>query len=259
MGLRTLSLPAHNRHTHTVIFLHGRWFSAHGLSEQIWDSHDHRGQSLQHIFPSVKWVFPQAREVHIERLQQTAQQWFDIWDARKPDERRELQIPGLKNTVPELTALIQSEAAYVGLDNVILAGTSQGCAAAIHALLDFPHSGEVEEGRRLCAFIGFSGWMSLGDGSVRESRELLGLAGPRVSDEVYRNTPVFIGHSADDMVVPIEEGQRLRDTLVTYGMDVTWKEYQNGGHWINVPQGIEDVVAFLRSQGLESTQLTGTP
>ncbi|TGJ83797.1 hypothetical protein E0Z10_g4946 [Xylaria hypoxylon] len=250
MGISSVSLPAHNEHTHTVIFLHGRSSSARELSQQLWDTHDRRGETVQHIFPSVKWVFPQADEVYSERFDQNLREWFDIWDARNPDERREPQIRGLKVVIPQLVSLIRHEASSVGLQNIILAGVSQGCATAIQTLLNFPVS-ELRRGdNRLCAFIGFSGWMSLKEGSVQECREVLGLQRSEPSDELYSNTPVFIGHCADDSVVSIRQGKRLRDTLVAYGMTVTWKEYPNGGHWVNSPLGLEDIVDFLRSQGL---------
>ncbi|KAI0531901.1 Phospholipase/carboxylesterase [Xylaria digitata] len=251
MGISSVSLPAHYQHTHTVIFLHGRSSSARELSQQLWETRDRQGESVQHIFPRVKWVFPQADEVYVERFEQNLKEWFDIWDARNPDERRELQIRGLKDVIPQLVRLIYTEAASVGLENIILAGVSQGCATAIQTILNFPVPDHLRNGdNRLCAFIGLSGWMSLGESSVQESREVLGLEESRPSNDVYRNTPVFIGHCADDSVVSIKQGRRLRDTLTSYGMAVTWKEYPNGGHWINSPQGVEDIVAFLRNLGL---------
>ncbi|KAI0906433.1 Phospholipase/carboxylesterase [Ustulina deusta] len=241
----SVSLPAHNQHTHTVIFLHGRSSSARELSQQLWETHDRRGESVQHIFPSVKWIFPQADEVYVERLQQYLREWSDLWDTRNPDERPELQIPGLRDAVPQLVRLIWNEASIVGLQNIILVGISQGCATAVQALLNLQGGNS-----RLCAFIGLSGWMFLGGSSAQESRSLLGLKGSELGDDLYRNTPVFLSHCADDSVVSIELGKRLRDTLTAYGMTVTWKEYPSGGHWINSPQGVEDIVAFLRSQGL---------
>ncbi|KAI0506510.1 Phospholipase/carboxylesterase [Xylaria bambusicola] len=241
----TVSLPAHNEHTHTIIYLHGHSSSAHILSQQLWETRDCRGESVQHIFPSVKWVFPQANEIFVTRLDQTMREWFDVVDIQNPDERRELQRPGLKDVVPQLVELVEYEGRIVGLENVILAGISEGCATAIQVLLNLRG-----QNRRLCAFIGTSGWMSLGGSSAQESRELLGLKISGSSHNVYRNTPVFICHCADDPSVPIEQGRRLRDTLITYGMTVTWKEYPTGGHWINCPQGVEDIATFLRAQGL---------
>ncbi|KAK0661592.1 hypothetical protein QBC41DRAFT_235826 [Cercophora samala] len=35
--------------------------------------------------------------------------------------------------------------------------------------------------------------------------------------------------------------------LCSWGfLDVEWHEYDDGGHWINEPQGVDDFVAFLR-------------
>lgn len=243
----TVALPAHNgnEHTHTFIFLHGQSSSAHEVSQQLWDTRDSQGVSIQHIFPSVKWVFPQASEIFSNRFQTNVREWSNLWDSRNPDERRELQIPGLRSVIPELVELIQREARVVGLENIILGGISHGCATAIQVLLNM--KGQTG---RLCAFIGLSGWMSFSESSAQESGELLGLETLGPTDDLYHNTPVFVSHCADDNVTSIEQGKRLRDTLTAYGMTVTWKEYSTGGHWLNIPQGIEDVVAFLLSQGL---------
>jgi lysophospholipase-2 len=64
-------------------------------------------------------------------------------------------------------------------------------------------------------------------------------------------TPVFLSHSKNDEVVPIQNGRLLRDCLETLGMKVTWKEYEDGGHWIyepedeNVRNGIDDIEEFV--------------
>ncbi|KAI0398008.1 phospholipase/carboxylesterase family protein [Xylariaceae sp. FL0594] len=254
MVLRSVTLPAYNRHTHTVIFLHGRGSNAREFSEELWESRDGRGESLQHIFPSVKWIFPQTVESYTERLEDEPSKWFNMSTLSDPDANRETQIPGLQDAVPQLISLIQNEAAGVGLENIVLAGISQGCATAVHALLNYPSSGtEVDEHQRLCGFVGVSSWMSLGADSVEGSRRLLQLepdAEHAADDQVVRNTPVFLSHCADDPVVSIEQGKRLKDTLETYGMSVTWHEYPTGGHWLNEPQGVEDIVKFLKSQGL---------
>ncbi|KAI0878242.1 phospholipase/carboxylesterase family protein [Hypoxylon argillaceum] len=254
MTLGSVTLPAEKSHSHTVIFLHGRGSSARALSEKLWEMLDSRNGSLHIRFPYVKWVFPQAEEVHIERTDHMAKEWFDIWDARNPDQRRELQAPGLKTAIPKLVALIQREAVSVGLENIILAGTSQGCATAVQVLLNYPKPEGSEGGTRLGGFIGMSGWMSFAGKSVQESRELLGLevqGGPAASDEIYRNTPVLITHSADDSIVPLKEGERLRDSLLKYGTKIVyWVEYPNGGHWISGQKGVDDLVTFLVKLGL---------
>lgn len=59
-------------------------------------------------------------------------------------------------------------------------------------------------------------------------------------------TPIFLSHCKDDHVVPICNGEKLRQSLQHLGMAVEWKAYEKGGHWINEPQGVDDIVAFSR-------------
>lgn len=60
-----------------------------------------------------------------------------------------------------------------------------------------------------------------------------------------RNIPVFLGHAEDDDVVPIENGRKLRNIMQSQGFQVEWKEYPEGAHWINEPQGVDDIVRFM--------------
>lgn len=60
-------------------------------------------------------------------------------------------------------------------------------------------------------------------------------------------TPVFLSHSQDDEVVPIANGKKLSTTLTKLGMLVSWKGYEDGGHWVNEPQGVDDIVSFIHS------------
>ncbi|KAI1344384.1 phospholipase/carboxylesterase family protein [Xylariaceae sp. FL0016] len=252
MVLCCVSLPAHDKHTHTVIFLHGRGASARSFSEELLEEPDRRGATLQHIFPSVKWVFPDADLRYCERFREDAQQWFDIWSHDDPDMRRDMQLEGLQENVPKIIRLIQSEALKVGgLRNVVLAGISQGSSIAIHALLNYPKTEDENADARLGAFVGVSSWMSLAADTIQDSRQLLSLGAATPSDAVVRNTPVFLSHSTDDHVVPLAQGLRFRDMLKSYGIDITWKQYERGGHWIYAPAGIEDIVVFLKSQGLQ--------
>lgn len=56
-----------------------------------------------------------------------------------------------------------------------------------------------------------------------------------------RSTPIFISHSADDDVVPIENGRELRNNLQMRRLPVEWREYEDGGHW----QGVDDIARFI--------------
>lgn len=268
MDLKLYCIRPHEEHphTHTVIFLHGRDSTATNLSEDLLDGHDTRGRHLQDIFPSVRWVFAQSDKQTSEPLGREIHQWFDISDLKNPDDRQDLQIGGLQQSTTKLIQLIRNEAATVGgLHRVILAGFCQGFSVAVHALLNYSSdsSGEAPEpqsepepDKKLGALIGLSSWMPLPAASVLECREHLGLQLDDVStsgnhdNDIYRKTPVFLTHSANDDIVPVEQGRRLRDILGSYGMDVTYLEYERGGHWIYGRQEVDDIVDFLKRQGL---------
>lgn len=57
--------------------------------------------------------------------------------------------------------------------------------------------------------------------------------------------PVLLCHAVDDEMVDIELKRQACAALKALGMEVEWKEYQDGGHWINEPQGHDDILAFL--------------
>ncbi|KAG9228408.1 hypothetical protein BJ875DRAFT_489898 [Amylocarpus encephaloides] len=68
---------------------------------------------------------------------------------------------------------------------------------------------------------------------------------PSDSSTFILETPIFLSHSRDDDVVPITNGKNSL-TLEKLGMVVSWKQYKDGGHWVNEPQGVDDIVVFIR-------------
>ena len=146
-----------------------------------------------------------------------------MWTTEDPHERQESS--DLSGEAERLHRVIEEEAAIVGYDNLFLAGISQCCAIAIHALFTQEH--------RLAGFVGLSSWLTQED-KLRTKANATALT-----------TPVFLGHTKDDDVINISYGQDLRDKLMDMGMQVTWCHYEDGGHWLNEPKGVDDVVAFV--------------
>jgi hypothetical protein len=71
------------------------------------------------------------------------------------------------------------------------------------------------------------------------------------NSELAFKTPVFLGHSEDDNVVPIRHGDRLKWELEELGFDVKRETYERGAeqpHWVDEPHGVDDIVAFLREK-----------
>ena len=257
-------------HTQTIILLHGRDSIASEFAEEFFESQASDDRTLLEIFPTTRWVFPTSKIRNSARFETPMSQWFDMWSVENPSEKNEIQIDGLRESVKEILDLIRTEAALISPDRIILGGISQGCATAIHALL--------YGGIRLGGFIGLSSWLpfepeitttmadnmawSMVGNSLHYSRKMLNIPTNQaettsvlseLSSTPVLETPVFLSHSQDDDVVPIANGKKLSTSLEKLGMVVSWKPYQDGGHWVNEPQGVDDMVAFIRVVESSST------
>lgn len=245
---KCITIEHTKQHTHTIILLHGRDSNASDFKTDFFESQASDDRYLTDIFPSIKWVLPQSKQLYSARFEQDLSQWFDIWSVEKPEEKKEMQVEGLKESIEMILSLVREEAELVGMERIILGGISQGCATAVMALL--------VGGIGLGGFVGFSSWLPFqeeidGDGSLRAIKEVLKLGFDDYSDPTTDKssnlaTPVLIQHCKDDEVVPVCNGQILRTRLHELGMSVAWKMYEEGGHWVNEPKGIDDLVAFIR-------------
>ncbi|KAI0183906.1 lysophospholipase II [Xylaria flabelliformis] len=227
----TIFLPR-EQHSHTIICLHGRDSDAAQFASEFFESEasqpEGQPRTLLDLFPTVKWVFPTAPLLRAERFDvDNMSQWFDIWSVEDPQERLELQENGLQNSITQILTIVREE--DLPRNKIFLAGISQGFATAISAFL--------AGGTPFAGLIGLCSWLPFAD-RVKNAH----------IEPLARNTPVFLGHSLDDSVVPIQNGRVLRDTLRTHMRTVEWKEYKDGGHWINEPQGVDDIVKFLKAK-----------
>jgi predicted esterase len=213
-------------HTHTIIFLHGRDSIATEFAAEFFESQASGLETLLELFPTVKWMFPTADFLKSTRFDCEMSQWFDMHSTEDPHEQEDGQ--DLSPSIQRIQTIIGQEAAIVGHDRVIIGGISQGCAVAIHALL----SGN----ERLGGFIGLCSWLP----KIEEIKTMD--TGPAAD-----STPTLLCHAQDDEVINISFGRELRDTLASIGMKPKWCEYVEGGHWVNEPQGVDDMAAFLES------------
>lgn len=249
---------AAHAHTHTVIFLHGRGDNAVDFKKCIthgtWANS--QGRSPVDLLPSFRWVFPAAGlkpcargEAGIPGYPRVMSQWFDIWDHLSLGERETLQRDGLAESVARVRALVADEAARLGgrHDRIVLMGISQGGATSAHTLLNLGVPQGHEGPKRLGAFVGVSCRMPFPGRTLSDTRRVLGLEGLDSGDEVIRNTPVMLQHCVDDPTVLFNTGEHLRDTLRGFGAQVEWREYPDGGHWFKSPQGLEDLMVFLKT------------
>ncbi|KAG2178733.1 hypothetical protein INT44_001886 [Umbelopsis vinacea] len=230
-------------HTHTVIFLHGRDSTATEFAEEFFESQASDKRTICEIFPTFKWVFPNSGSRISTRFEMDIAQWFDIWSVEEPENRKELQVTGLTESVTFILNVIREEASSVPPEHIILGGISQGCATAIHALMHYD--------TQLNGFIGFCGWLPF-QGEIETITRNTTTANPQqeicsllksTSSGSCVSAP---GQLHDDPIVLVSNGKKLYQELNRLGMDVIWTAYADGGHWINEPQGVDDMVDFLQ-------------
>ncbi|TVY93160.1 Acyl-protein thioesterase [Lachnellula willkommii] len=291
---RPLSNQAHAHRN----LLHGREDYGSVFAQYFFDSEASDAHKLADIFPTIRWLFPTARlrysaqrdfefsnSSFTEALkgEEIISQWFDVWDIARPEEREGLMVAGLRESVRVVVRVVREEAQSVPLEQIILGGISQGCAAAVFALM--------YSGMELGGFIGLCSWLPFqkeietllggsstnkdeisrhikdilgvypdmdaalleqadaGEGTMTNTTEVLNLEANistlSINSKAANKTPLFLSHSQDDETVPFALGEGLHQTTEQLGFDVTWKEYEDGGHWINPKHGVDDMSAFL--------------
>ncbi|KAJ2997703.1 hypothetical protein NUW58_g571 [Xylaria curta] len=232
-------------HTHTVIFLHGRDSNCKEFADELFESEAsepvNQPRTLQDLFPNIRWVFPSAPTLRSERFGTDMSQWFDMWSVENPAERPELQHSGLHESIKQILALIEKEGMLVPRERIFLAGISQGFATVIATFF-------VSTTKSFAGLIGLCSWMP--PASPTEDYQRYEDTGDsqhlgEVVTKSSRSTPIFLSHSVDDDVVPIKNGRELRNILQSRGFQVEWREYKDGGHWVNEPQGVDDIVRFM--------------
>ncbi|KAJ7350774.1 Alpha/Beta hydrolase protein [Mycena albidolilacea] len=264
-------------HTHTIILLHGRGSNAERFGLELLKAQTSaNNKTLPEHFPGLKFIFPTAKKRRAAMFNRTPiNQWFDNGSLDEPLQKQDLQYDGLRETSAFFHGLITQEAQLVGVERVILGGLSQGCAAALHVLLNFqPDSGA------LLGFVGMCGWLPFAATFVEPAGEddifdaepanpvpdlvRLQLSAANTARDIaslpaldldpnqspaFARTPVFLGHGTHDEKVVIKLGEQARDVLQQLGCQVEWKEYDEG-HLYKVPEQIDDLVVWLKSRML---------
>ncbi|CAG5187561.1 uncharacterized protein ALTATR162_LOCUS11729 [Alternaria atra] len=226
---RIVAPTAPQPHTHTIILRHGRGSNGSVFCDELFESEDSSDRFIVDIFPTVKWVFPSAMESYT--MSDGEFQWFDMSSVQRPQENNEIQKSGLWHSVAQILLVVEEEANVVGSQNVILVGISQGCATGIFALL--------ASGIRVGGFVGLNGWLPLAD----EVQGITKVPG-RVQDVL--KMPVLLQHCKDDDIVPVENGDDLKKRLEEMNMCVKWECFDDGGHWLNEPEGMDGLVDFIQ-------------
>ncbi|KAH7253594.1 Alpha/Beta hydrolase protein [Fusarium redolens] len=250
-------------HTHTAILLHGRGSNSEEFARELFEETLLSDQAnLAQKLSSWRWVFPSSRELWSTAFQEDMPAWFEAHSLTDTTARQDLQIPGIKESVNYIKAILDQEIERLGGDTtkVVLGGISQGAAVGMWTLLCLD---SIE--RPLGAFLATNTWLPFAS-SIRDylsndrpatTDEGLGfaaemLAPSKVSSTQSRerllSTAVFLGHGTDDAYVDVELGREARNILIRVGFEVEWREYQGAeleGHWFKAPEEVDDILNFL--------------
>ncbi|KAI9748228.1 MAG: hypothetical protein M1815_003433 [Lichina confinis] len=147
--------PPAQEHKQSIILLHGRGSTGAMFGTWLLFFHIPGIGNLREAFPNARFVFPTAANRRAAILKENMiHQWFDIWSLKDPSNRENLQHEGLRETSAHIHDLLHQEIALVGASNVVLGGLSQGCAAALIALMTW-------QGEPIAAAVGMCGWLPL--------------------------------------------------------------------------------------------------
>ena len=258
-------VPPTTTHTHTIIALHGRGSQGPEFASELFENKTSSQLNLQEHFPSWRWVFPSSQERWSTVFEEKMDEWFDIYSLTNPSDREELQKEGVKDSINFLQNIIYKESRKVGERNIILLGLSQGNAIGLLTLL----ASQLTLG----AYVGLSGWLpasarinnafdTTGDTSktlVLFFQEIFHLRPQPGCLPSVLQTPVFLGHAADDEIVDVDLGRDGCNILAKLGTDVTWTKHAEGGHLgFLETRGLDDIVDFLIKKVIERKYSIGS-
>ncbi|KAI8144451.1 Phospholipase/carboxylesterase/thioesterase [Fennellomyces sp. T-0311] len=220
-SLETVVVKATEKHTATVIFLHGLGDSGIGWLFLV--------EELAPKFPHIKWVLPNAplREL-VANGGALTPAWFNIPSFEKSANAQQVDSKGMVESSQAVNALIQAEIdGGIPSERVILGGFSQGCVVSLLTGYSTKY--------KLAGVIGCSGWLGVIDGIEN------------IGTETNKQTPFLLCHGDEDIVVKPKYGQATAKYLTKVGFKVSLKLYPGLGHAAGL-QEIEDITDFIREQ-----------
>ena len=154
---------------------------------------------------AVRFIFPHAQEIRVTcNGGYIMPAWYDIIEARGIE--REVDEVGILSSRSDIRRLIDRENQRgIPCENIVLAGFSQGGAMAYTVGLTHPQP--------LAGVVALSAYIP--------APSLL----TEVECKPNRATPLFVGHGAEDDIVPLALGSQAQDFLHACGYDLSWRLY----------------------------------
>ena len=202
--------------TSAVIWLHGLGADGNDFAAVVPQLQLSGCQAIRFIFPHAP-IMPVTINGGYEMPA-----WYDIFGANLLSQQ---DAVGIKRSEHAIAALIDRELDRgILLQNVVLAGFSQGCAMALHTGLRYK--------QKLAGIVALSGYLPLADSLAHER------------SQANANTPIFMAHGTHDPVVVMDRGEVSKNTLIALGYSVQWRTYAMA-HSVH-PEELADISKFLK-------------
>ena len=187
----------------TIVLLHG------------WGANNQDLGDLVPYFnlPEYQFLFPNGIFDH--EYSDEGKMWYSFTGAGQLNTNSQIQLTTSRQTLTEWIRSLP-DSTGIPLDRTWIAGFSQGGAMTLDIGLDLPVAG----------LIVLSGYLH-----------------PDRAQTAQAAPPVLIVHGRQDDVVPIAAARQSRSTLIEYGIDVQYQEFDMG-HSI-VPEVLDVVRTFV--------------
>lgn len=261
-------IPPTSTHTTTLILLHGTSGNGPDFASSLLSTPIHKTQTLSHLLPNTKLVFPTGRQRYVSVLGKETNAWFNIHDFADRTVGEEGQGEGIAESLVYLKEVVEREVEDVGGNGkrVVMGGFSQGAAGVGVGCLSgvFDHVG-------LGGWVALGGWLPFrkvldeawkgvqvdGEAGVKEVYgERRRVVREKLADILGVETAhageggevrLWMGHGGEDEKVRLELGVQMRDLMLNLGIRVEMKVYEGLGHWFNRPE-LADMVGFLEGR-----------
>lgn len=203
------------KRTTSIIWLHGLGADGNDFTPIIPELNLPKSSSVRFIFPSAP-----IRPVTINNGYQM-RAWYDITSIGS---ERTSDTAGIAQSINAINALIERElASGLASTNIILGGFSQGAAIALMTFLDYPQP--------LAGVIALSAYLPMQQASLQQAKA------------ANKQTPIYIAHGTEDMMVPYALGKSTYAALKEAGYTPTWHSYPMG-HAV-CQEEIRDIGKFI--------------
>jgi phospholipase/carboxylesterase len=132
--------------------------------------------------------------------------WYDVSFGDLEGNTRRADESGVRASQAQVGRLIEREVERgVAIENIVIAGFSQGGAIALQTGLRYP--------QRLAGIMALSTYLPLADSLASEG------------SAANRAIPIFYAHGTHDQVIPLAMATSSRDKITAAGYQVEWHEY----------------------------------